>query len=216
MCLFKILQGFFLVLLAHVGEATSVESLCAVCRGDAVDGESGSGAADSIGPGLQLGVQESRVVVEREAQGIELDLAFRPAVQFRLLVDVSQTLLILFETKGQVASLKGLVAEIFAVRGNLVGGRGVRRRRAILGEIFVGVAEGIGLPDISAEGFVSGELATVGDDGVFRGSVAGLGADVFDLADDGFAVEDFTKDHVLAIQMRRGDSGDEELRAVGV
>lgn len=216
MCLFKILQGSFLVLLANVGKSTSVEGLCAVCGGDAADGEGRSGAADSIGPGLQLDVQEGRVIVERETEGIELGLAFRPVIQLRLLVDVSQALLVLFETQSEVARLEGLVAEIFAVRGYLEGSLGVRRCRAVLGEVFVGVAEGIGLLDISTEGFVSGELATVGDDGFFRGSVASFGADVFDLADDGFAVEDFAKDHVLTVQMRRRDSGDEKLRAVGV
>jgi hypothetical protein len=41
-------------------------------------------------------------------------------------------------------------------------------------------------------------------------------AGVFDLADEGLAIEDLAEDDVLAVEMRSGDGGDEELRAVGV
>lgn len=86
----------------------------------------------------------------------------------------------------------------------------------VIGEVFEGVAGGIRLLDVGFEGFFAGELATVGDEGFLFGLVARSGAEVLDLADDGFAVEDFTEDDVLAVEVGGGNGGEKELGAVGV
>lgn len=46
--------------------------------------------------------------------------------------------------------------------------------------------------------------------------VAALCLEVLDCSDDAFAVDDFTKDNVLLVEMWCQDGGNEELRAIGV
>jgi hypothetical protein len=48
-------------------------------------------------------------------------------------------------------------------------------------------------------GLRAGEFAAVNDGYGFLGGVVFLGGEVFDLADDGFAGEDFAEDDVLAV-----------------
>lgn len=61
-------------------------------------------------------------------------------------------------------------------------------------------------------------LATLGNHNVHVGHilafVTGFGG--FDFLDHVHAIDDFTKDDVLAIKERRRDRGDEELAAIGV
>lgn len=53
------------------------------------------------------------------------------------------------------------------------------------------------------------------DSGILPWLVAALGLQVLNLSHDALAVDDLAVDYVLLIEMRCGDCGDEELRAVG-
>lgn len=124
--------------------------------------------------------------------------------------------MVLVQTEAEVAGLEGLVSVLLALGGNLEDLLGVERLGAVLGEVLVGVAHGVGLLHVGSEGGVALELTTVGDEGFLLGLVAGLGRQVLDLANDGLAVEDFAKDNVLVVEVGGGNGGDEELGAVGV
>lgn len=216
--LFEILDGGILVLEAHVGEAAAVKRLCAVGGSNACDGECGGGAAGAVGPVFELHVHQGCVVVEREADGVEGGLGgCGLVVEVRVFVEVAEALFVLVQAKLEVAGLEGLVAKVFAGGGNLENLLGWQRllvRREVVGEVFVGVAGGIGLLDVGAECFVAGELAAVDDERLLFWRVAGRGAQVLDLAYHTLAVEDFAKYDVLVVKVRGGYCGDEELRAV--
>jgi hypothetical protein len=53
------------------------------------------------------------------------------------------------------------------------------------------------------------------DDGVVQRFVPALCLKIFDLSYDALAVDDFTEDDVLLVQMRGVDGRDEKLGAVG-
>ncbi len=59
------------------------------------------------------------------------------------------------------------------------------------------------------------KLTAVCDDYFFGGFVARLGGEVLDFADQRFAIEYFTEDDVLSVEMGSGNCGDEELGAIG-
>ena len=85
----------------------------------------------------------------------------------------------------------------------------------VFGEIFVWVARGVGSFLVSSFCFVAGKLAAVGYGYVFGGLVTALGGKVLDFADDGFTVQDFAEDDVLAVEVGGWDGSDEELGAIG-
>jgi hypothetical protein len=85
----------------------------------------------------------------------------------------------------------------------------------VFGEVFVRIASGVRSFLVGRLCFVARELAALSYDNVFGGFVAALGREVLNLAYDGFAVQDFAKDNVLAVEMRGGDRGYEELRTIG-
>ena len=85
----------------------------------------------------------------------------------------------------------------------------------VFGEVFIGVASRVRDPLGSLFGFVAGELTAVGDDYIFLGLVTTLSGEILDLADDGFAGENFAEDDVLPIEVRGWDRGDKELGAIG-
>lgn len=219
-CGLQVLDGGVFVLEADAGETTTVQSLGTVSVLGAGNGECRSGAADGVGPSFGLDAHKSAVVVEDEADGVERSLGGGGfVVEVRVFVEVADTLFVLFESEVEVARLEGLVAKVLAGGcdfEDLLGGQGLLVGREVVGEVFERVAGGIRLLDVGLESFFAGELAAVGDQGFFLGLVAGGRAEVLDLADDGLAVEDFTEDNVLAVEVGGGNGGEEELRAVGV
>jgi hypothetical protein len=64
-------------------------------------------------------------------------------------------------------------------------------------------------------GFVTLELAAVGDSYILLWLVAALGGEILNLADDRFTSENFTKDDVLPVEVWSWDCSYEELGAVG-
>jgi hypothetical protein len=64
-------------------------------------------------------------------------------------------------------------------------------------------------------GFVTLELAAVGDGYILLWLVAALGGEILNLADDRFTSENLTKDDVLPIEVWSWDCSNEELGAVG-
>lgn len=173
--------------------------------------------ADGIVPGFELDAEQGGVVVEREAQGVEALLRGGGfVVQVGVFVEVAEALFVLFHAEGQFARFEGLVAKVLAVGGDGEDGLGVEVAVAVFGVVLVGVAHGVGLFDVGLLGVFAGELAAVGDEGFLGGFVAGFGFEVFDLPDDGFAVEDFAEYDVLSVEVGGGHGCDEELGAVGV
>jgi hypothetical protein len=213
----QIAQGSLLVLETNVGVAAAIECLCAVGVLNASDVKSSRGGAGSIVPGLKLDVEKGRVVVESEAQGLELVLdGLGLILELRLLVDVAQALLVLVKTKRVVARLESSVSVILACLCDLEDSKGIKSVGAVLREVLVRVAESIRLLHIGSEGRIASELAAVGNEGLLCRTVAGLGGKVLDLADDRLAVKNLSEDNVLAIEVRGRHGGYEELRAVGV
>ena len=62
---------------------------------------------------------------------------------------------------------------------------------------------------------VACELAALGYDNILGGLVAALGGEILDFSDNGFAIQDFTENNMLAVEVRGRDSCDEELGSIG-
>lgn len=216
----EVSNGRILILDADVGEAAAVQGLGSVGVSHARDGKSRGSASDTVGPVLDLHAEQGRVVVKGESEGVESGLGARGlVVEVGVFVEVSQALFVLFESEAQVARLEGLVAKVLAGRGDLedlLGRQGLLLGGEVIGEVLVRVAGSIGLLGVGGKGFVASQLAAVGNENLLLGLVAGSSAQVLDLADNGLAVEDFAKDNVLAVEVRCGNGGDEELGAVGI
>lgn len=213
------LDGALLVLELDEGLALAEVGLGLVGVGDAADGQGVGGGALGVLPRLELEVHHGRVVVEHEAQLLELglDSVVALVLGLGLLVDVAQALLVLVERERHVAALEGLVAEALAFRGDLEHLLRVQLLVGVLGEVLVGVAEGVGRLGVAAQGLGgrARQLAAVVDDAVARRLVAARGGHVLDLSDDGLAAADLAKDDVLSVQVGRRDGRYEELGAVG-
>lgn len=216
----EILDGGILVLEANIGETAAVQGLGAIGVLDGADGEGGRGGARALGPVLELHVQQGAVVVEREPERLEGWFGGGGlVVQIWVLVEVAQALFVLCDAELEVAGLEGRVAEALAGGGDLEdlgGGQGLLLSGEVVGEVLKGVSGRVGLLEVGCEGFVAGELTAVGNESLLFRLVTGRGAQVFNLADDGFAAQDLAKDYVLVVEMGRGDGRDEELGAVCV
>lgn len=212
------LDGALLVLELDEGLALAEVGLGLVGVGDAPDGQGVGGGALGVLPRLELEVHHGRIVVEHEAELLDLGLGLVALVLgLGLLVDVAQALLVLVERERHVAALEGLVAEALAVRGDLEHLLRVQLLVGVLGEVLVGVAQGVGRLGVAAQGLGgrARQLAAVVDDAVARGLVAARGGHVLDLSDDGLAAADLAKDDVLSVEVGRRDGRYEELGAVG-
>lgn len=212
-------DGGVLVLEAGVGEAPAVQRLDAVRVLDAADGEGRVGQPRRVVPVAQFDGHEGAVAVEGEADGVHLGLEGQPAVglavQVRLLVQVPEALLVLVQGGGHVPGLEGPVAKLLALGGDGGHTGGGEVRALVLGEVLIGVAQGVtGGARGGVVAVASQELAAVGDGGGLLGPVTRLGAEVLDLPDYGLALDYLAKHHVLVVEVRGRDGGDEELGAV--
>ena len=84
----------------------------------------------------------------------------------------------------------------------------------VFGEIFVWIAGRVGNFFCSFVVVVARELAAVSDGSVLEWLISALRLEVLDFSDDALAVDDFSKDNMFLVQMRRENGSDEELGAV--
>jgi hypothetical protein len=211
------LERLVLIFHTHLRVTLAVQRLGLVLVGDVRDGQRILGGADGVLPVLLLEIHEGGVVVEGEAEGLELGFRLIGLLlEVGVLIQVAQTLLVFVEGDAEIAGLESLVAKLLAVGGDLENARcgdGLFCS-IILGEVFVLIAVGIGGLDVSRKGFLARELTAVGNDDISCGLVA-LGGEVLNLADDGLSAQNFAKYNVLAVEVGGWNRRDEELGAIG-
>ena len=135
--------------------------------------------------------------------------------RLRELVQITQALLVLIKAESDVTGFEGCITKVLELRRNLKAHwRTEFLALVIVGEILIRVAGGIRDLFVRIIVRLAGEFTTV-DNGYVRGRLVALGGYVLNLANHALSVDHFTKNHVLAIEMRGGDGRDEELAAIG-
>ena len=133
----------------------------------------------------------------------------------RVFVQVSQTLLVLGETEGNISLLESIGSSGLQVVDNLDNLESGNVLALVFGEVFVGVSSAVGdlLGGLCV--FFASEFTTVDDNAFLVGLVVGAAGCVLDSANDALAAEDLSEDNVLSVKVGSGNGGDEELGPVG-
>lgn len=132
-----------------------------------------------------------------------------------VLVQISQTLLVLGKTKSNVSLLESIGSSSLQVVDNLDNLESGDILALVFGEVFVRVSSAVGDLLSGLCVFFTSEFTTVDDDAFLVRLVVGTAGCVLDGANDALAAKDLSEDNVLSVKVGSGNGGDEELGAVG-
>jgi hypothetical protein len=216
----QVLESSILLLQTLVGKGTAVVRLGLV----SILGLGRFGNLKRIcGPALSLTVflelvgKQRRVGMQGKAECLHLlgELLGIVLAALRVFVQVAQALLVLVETEVKIAALESSVTVAFEIGSDLEAERSREfLALVVLGEILVWVASRIRNALGRILVVLAGELTAVHHSHILKRLIVG-GLHILDFANDALAVDDLTKNHVLAVEVGSRNGGNKELTAIG-